>query len=82
MTGEQASRTVDAGVTLNVEIIVLDMEYSRNEGENRLTTKPKQVNTALSHRSFIVGSSIEMKYLLWLVELSLLNFLAVIQKRT
>lgn len=82
MTGEWASRAVEAGVTLNVEIIVLDMEYSRNKGENRLKTKPKHVNTALPYRSFTVGSSTEMKCLLWLVKLSLPNFVPVIQKRT
>lgn len=82
MTREQASRTVAAGVTLNVEIMVLDMEYSRNEGENRLTVKGKQVNAALPHRSFTVGLSTEMKCFLWLVKMSLLNCVAVIQKKT
>lgn len=82
MTGERASSTVDAGVTLKVEKMVLYMEHSRNEGENRLTTKAKQVNTTLPHRSFLVGSSTEIKCLVWIVKLSLLNFLAVIQKMT
>lgn len=54
VTGEQASRTVNAGVTLNVGIMVPDMEYSRNVGNESLTTKAKQVNTALAHRFLIV----------------------------